>query len=347
MKVGIVTFSAARNYGAALQCRCLLEVLTDLGLDARVVDYRPGYLTEPYKILKPYYLKKPSILVQLPWRYWGALRRDRAFARFIPASRTVSLGDGGLDVAVFGSDQIWNPRICKGLDPVFFAAHPAFASTCNIAYAASDGSASLSLDEEAEYKRYVAGFRRIGVREKTLKDRLEAWGFSSEVTLDPVLLAGRTVLDRIVPSEYKAASGDFILTYEAVDNKRVREIAAGLGPRRVISIAREPYSYGRNCYGPLDFVALIRDAAKVVTTSFHGVAVALLYHKDFYYINTGTKADDRIRNLLWSIGLESRMLDPGAPLPVESPNYDAADSALAALRENSMNYLKEALQCQK
>ena len=68
MKAGIVTFSAASNYGAALQCRCLVEVLSGQGLDVRVIDYRPSYLTEPYRILKPYYLKKPSILLRLPFR---------------------------------------------------------------------------------------------------------------------------------------------------------------------------------------------------------------------------------------------------------------------------------------
>ena len=103
MRVGIVTFSAAYNYGAALQCRCLLEVLRGLGLEAYVLDYRPAYLTEPYKILKPYYFKKLSILLSLPWRFWGAWRRDRLFRQFHKTLSPVPFGAGGVDAVFFGA----------------------------------------------------------------------------------------------------------------------------------------------------------------------------------------------------------------------------------------------------
>ena len=52
MKIGILTFHAAQNYGAVLQCRCLYEVLRGLGHEVHVLDYRPAFLTEPYKLWK-------------------------------------------------------------------------------------------------------------------------------------------------------------------------------------------------------------------------------------------------------------------------------------------------------
>ena len=341
MKVGIVTFSAAYNYGAALQCRCLQEVLSGLGLDAYVVDYRPAYLTEPYKILKPYYLKKPAILVRLPFRYWGARRRDRAFRRFQEAMPRIAYGSEGLDAVFFGSDQIWNPRICKGMDPVFFAASETFATTRNISYAASDGSVKLSSLEEAEYQRYLKNFHCLGVRERSLQERLGEWGFSSVVTLDPVLLAGRPILDTLaVPLCPPSAS--YVLTYEAVDNPYVKELARSFG-HKVFSVAREPYSAGRNGYGPGEFVSLFRDASVVITTSFHGVALALLYHKDFYYVETGKRSDDRIRNLLTALDLTGRMLPGGGKPEAERMDYAVVDRALEQLRTVSLNFIKEAL----
>lgn len=342
MRVGIVTFSAAFNYGAALQCRCLLEVLRGLGLEVYVLDYRPAYLTEPYKILKPYYFKKLSILLSLPRRFWGAWRRDRLFSQFREALPLIPYGAGGVDAVFFGSDQIWNPRICKGLDPVFFAGIQPFSSTRNIAYAASDGSVPLTALQAAEYQRYMQNFHRIGVREQSLQDRLSAWGIDSTVTLDPVLLAGRPVLDKL--SAYRQVGESYVLTYEAIDNPSVRALAATLGPRKVISVAREPYSEGSNRYGPEEFVALVRDASSVVTTSFHGVALSLLYHKDFYYLETGTYSDDRVRSLLTAIGLEGRMVPPGASLPQKPADYPSADAALSMLRDRSLGFVKEALQ---
>ena len=342
MKVGIVTFSAAYNYGAALQCRCLEEVLSGLGLDVSVVDYRPACLTEPYKILKPYYFKKPAILLKLPFRYWGARRRDAAFRRFQEALPRVAYGTGGLDAVFFGSDQIWNPRICKGLDPVFFAGADAFAATRNIAYAASDGSVRLTPVEAAEYQRYLKNFHRLGVREESLRERLSLWGFSSVVTLDPVLLAGRPVLDGMA-APVRHSSAPYVLTYEAVDCPRVRTLARTFG-RLVLSVAREPYSAGCNCYGPEEFVALFRDASAVVTTSFHGVALSLLYHKDFYYVETGRSSDDRIRNLLTALGLSGRMVPEGGELDAEKIDYEAVDRALEQMRSVSVSFIKEALQ---
>lgn len=341
MKVGIVTFSAASNYGAALQCRCLVEVLAGLGLDAHVLDYRPQYLTEPYRILKPYYLKKPALLLQLPFRYWGARRRQRAFCRFRESFRLLPLDSTGLDAVFFGSDQIWNPRICRGLDPVFLADTESFAATRNISYAASDGAASLNPLQEAEFQRYLRRFYRLGVRERSLQERLSAWGIPATLTLDPVLLSGREVLDRVAQQESLCPS-PYVFTYEAVDSPRVKPLARSFG-QQVLSVAREPYSAGRNCYGPEAFVALVRDASRVVTTSFHGVALSLLYHKDFHYVETGGAADDRIRSLLTELGLLDRMVPEGGEAASAPVDYPAVDRALERLRTVSLNFIKEAL----
>ena len=44
MKIGILTFHCAHNYGAVLQCYALQEYLKHLGHDVYVINYRPSYL---------------------------------------------------------------------------------------------------------------------------------------------------------------------------------------------------------------------------------------------------------------------------------------------------------------
>ena len=44
MKIGILTFHCAYNYGAMLQCYALQEYLSDCGIDVSVIDYRPSYM---------------------------------------------------------------------------------------------------------------------------------------------------------------------------------------------------------------------------------------------------------------------------------------------------------------
>ena len=48
MKVGILTFHRAHNFGAMLQCYALQEYLTKKGLNVEVIDYRQPYIETLY-----------------------------------------------------------------------------------------------------------------------------------------------------------------------------------------------------------------------------------------------------------------------------------------------------------
>ena len=50
MKIGILTFHCAHNYGAVLQCYATQEFLHSKGYDVEVINYRPKYLLSPYKL---------------------------------------------------------------------------------------------------------------------------------------------------------------------------------------------------------------------------------------------------------------------------------------------------------
>lgn len=47
MRIGILTFHCAHNYGAMLQCYALQEYLKGRGDEVYVIDYRPDYLVSP------------------------------------------------------------------------------------------------------------------------------------------------------------------------------------------------------------------------------------------------------------------------------------------------------------
>ena len=51
MRIGILTFHCAHNYGAVLQCYALQQYLHSLGHDIFVINYRPKYLLEPYSVV--------------------------------------------------------------------------------------------------------------------------------------------------------------------------------------------------------------------------------------------------------------------------------------------------------
>lgn len=288
MKAGILTFHSADSYGAVLQARALVEVLRSLGHDASVIDYAPAYLTKPYRLWRNDWWKHPVGTAKNLANSFAVARRRRGFQAFREGMHLTPFPPEGLDAVVFGSDQVWN-RHLNGGELLWFAQDPVFDHTRNIAYAASTGS--VPLPDGVDFGR----FHRLSVREPRLQAELAALGFASTLVLDPVLLAGKEVLDALAdPCPVK---GRYVVAYEVIDNPQVMQIASRFG-LPVVRIASNPRLSGRKQYVPGEFISLIRGAEHVVASSFHAVAVAKLYGVDVVYPPSGTPKDDRILHIL-------------------------------------------------
>ena len=309
MKAGILTFHSADSYGAVLQARALVEVLRSLGHDASVIDYAPAYLTKPYRLWRNDWWKHPVGTAKNLANSFAVARRRRGFQAFREGMHLTPFPPEGLDAVIIGSDQVWN-RHLNGGELLWFAHDPVFDHTRNIAYAASTGS--VPLPQGVDFGR----FHRLSVREPRLQAELAARGFASTLVLDPVLLAGKDVLDALAdPCPVK---GRYVVAYEVIDNPQVMEIASSFG-LPVVRIASNPRLGGRKQYVPGEFISLIRGAEHVVASSFHAVAVAKLYGVDVVYPPSGTPKDDRILHIL-------------------SPETD-----LESLRTQSLTFLQESL----
>ena len=309
MKAGILTFHSADCSGAVLQARALVEVLRSLGHDASVIDYAPAYLTKPYRLWRNDWWKHPVGTAKNLANSFAVARRRRGFQAFREGMHLTPFPPEGLDAVIIGSDQVWN-RHLNGGELLWFAQDPVFDHTRNIAYAASTGS--VPLPEGVDFGR----FHRLSVREPRLQAELAARGFASTLVLDPVLLAGKDVLDALAdPCPVK---GRYVVAYEVIDNPQVMQIASSFG-LPVVRIASNPRLSGRKQYVPGEFISLIRGAEHVVASSFHAVAVAKLYGVDVVYPPSGTPKDDRILHIL-------------------SPETD-----LESLRTQSLTFLQESL----
>ena len=96
----------------------------------------------------------------------------------------------------------------------------------------------------------------------------------------------------------------------------------------------------RSTVGPDDFVNLIRNAEYVLSSSFHGLAFSIIFHKEFYVSFKVNAA--RAKTLLDNCGLSNRFLAPYSPIPVitDSIDYVAVDLRLQNLRNRTLRYLK-------
>ena len=93
---------------------------------------------------------------------------------------------------------------------------------------------------------------------------------------------------------------------------------------------------------------LIKNAKLVVTTSFHGTVFSTVFNKNFWVVKNGGMLgdDDRVKTLLEQLNYQNRLIDPNnynIEKIFEDVDYTDYKKNLEKARENSMQFLKEAL----
>ncbi len=351
MRIGILTFSAAHNFGAHMQCYALQQTLLQLGHEVEVIDYRPSQMLGMYKRFrfKRFCNKNPKTFAKLliiellmlgrrHRSYKGFTQFMKQYFRFSAARKVTD----AYDVYVIGSDQVWNDDITKH-DPTWYADFPfAKGNRRYITYAASTGG-YVEPDKE-KLRTELARFDAISVREYDSVAELQPYTNKQiSVVLDPTLLADTSIWQTI---KLPASSADdkFVFAYYAgADDPFARRIARQLGCRVKDSQLYHHKSY-EFCASPEEFLTGFRDAQCVVTRSFHAVVFSIIFEKPFYYLLKHTAGDQRISSLLTKLGLQDRMVDGADEVEFSAVDFSAAKATLSQLRTNSMNYLLKALE---
>lgn len=360
MRVGILTFHCAHNYGAVLQCYALQETLKQMGHDVEVIDYRPQYLLTPYNIFNKHRIlsKNPILVIKHCIREMFILavrlRRYNAFNKFIVDRLNLShpiikhdIPDS-YDAYIMGSDQIWNYKITKGFDPTYFGYFDFQKGKKKyISYAASMETKLLDDRSTNFYLDALNNFDALSVRETRLAELLQPLTTKKiETVLDPTLLADRGIWNRIALQP--SIKRKYVLVYQVRYNKNTLRIAHNIANQIdaiVIEITAYPTThFNKNSLqvsSPEEFLGLVKHAACVVTTSFHGTAFSIIFNRPFYCIQLEDEGDTRAQSLLKSINLCDRMIKSN-----ESPKFtkidynDEINKRIFQLRENSLNYLK-------
>lgn len=370
MKVGIITIHKINNYGSVLQAYSLQKAIEDLGFRVEIIDYEfpNGFHTEnKYAIHGKIQSNEPRWIKFL---FSTALvKQHRGIRNFV--EKQLHLSAHGYsspeeltespplyDVYVTGSDQLWNPRYCNG-DPAFML-HFAPDNALKISYAASIGTDKLPDELHPVYRNLLGRYAHIAVRENSGADVIKGiTGKNATVVLDPTLLLNRDQWNEIAVKK-RQYNKKYILCYflnytfnafPYVD-KLTGYIQEHTG-YEVVRVARPPHKLGI-CHthyeagaSPEEFLALIRDAEIVLTTSFHGTAFAINYGKPVFTIVQGRNANDsRQASLMENLGLDKQILPVGETFPNPSQAYydvEEEQKRLFTLRQASKDYLQKAL----
>lgn len=349
MKIAIVTFQDAQNYGAVLQAFALKSIISTYA-KCDVINYYNEYFhaTEENRnfirsIISGLYKKKRKI-------------RANGFNKFLN-EYIINFGeeihDDGLerlnyeyDLFITGSDQVWNLQ-CSGHNTVYFLDfvkdHRKKSS-----YAASFGGDDIG--HKKEYERLLGDFANISVREesgqKLIKDIL---GKSVPVVLDPTFLPEKEFW---INSFQLRFSKSYILIYEVLNGIEIenyaRELARKTGLRIVCITSSNKPKVGMNVIreaGPVEWLNLFSNSAYILTNSFHGVAFSLIFEKQFYVelLSLSTKTNTRITELLHLLNLDDRVLSKKG-FNLQEINYNVINSNLKKYKDASLDYLMKIIQ---
>lgn len=377
MRIGIITILKVNNYGAELQAYATQAALKRLGYNAEIIDYlfyknpkhRPTQRSKPVlpfsfvnktkEWLYPRIEKIRSLLgkksqQQRTQRFEMFHRDNTSISSTYHSIDELYVAKMDYDVYLTGSDQVWNPGIYSSLDPYFLTFAPKGCK--RIAYAASFGVSHLPYYAKEYYRRHLAGYTAIGVREKDAVDIVkEMTGRKAEWVLDPTLLLTRDEWLRV--AKPYPIQGDYILIYELTPCPYVRQLADHFHSAKgwqIVRICKSANPEGKDRgiinitdAGPAEFLSLIANASLVITNSFHGTAFSVNFNCDFYTILPMRKRNNsRQRSLLELFILTERLLVEGAPMPDTSLvaiDYKAANQRLSEERGKSISFLKRAI----
>lgn len=312
MRIGILTFQFADNYGALLQAYALRQYLLDQGMDqVEIINYASDKLSGAYDI-NPFKERRISRIVKALVKY--PLRRSQAelFKRFREERLGISspldiyrMLDTSYDCYVVGSDQVWNSNITFD-DYNYYLPSVVSDTTKRIAYAASADDAFLTDTDNAHKADLLRRFDAISVREQQMVTALqEIAGINSTLVLDPVFLLDCNEWRNIARRPRRFSKEHYILYYSLRENTVLDYIAGSLNETRHLPIVvvhptlRKITAIGMPILGigPQEFIWLLMNADIIVSNSFHAFSFSYIMGKKIYY-DYVMEGSNRITNLV-------------------------------------------------
>lgn len=345
MKIGIITFQDAYNYGAVLQAYALKN---KLGSNAKIVNYKNDY----FKKTNHYYVNESNILKKIirKTNLKKIELRTKKFHEFVnkylvednvPVSKE-DIQDK-YDAFIVGSDQVWNLD-CTGGDSTYYLD---FTDTKKrYSYAASFGKLNPSQKEIELIKSQISQYRYISVREESARQILLKLGIKNvEVDLDPTFLISRNQwLELMKPIQNKEK---YLFVYNVSGDIEILQYARKIAKEKKLKIyyitaSIKPVFNVKKIMdaGPIDWLNYIMEAEMVLTNSYHGCIFSLIFHKNFrvFLSKNNLKNSTRIKELLNAVRLENIIC--GEELKNINIDYKKVDDILEQLKYKSNQYIK-------
>lgn len=360
MRVGIMTFHTALNYGAVLQTFALYKTIKDKGNDVRVIDYRAPFNEKRFAPKPLSYFLNIRVLYNIFFKNGYEIYYKDGFRDFINnyiqlteplynKKDLVKINDD-FDSFISGSDQVWNLACTEG-DTMYYLPFVKDLNKRNT-YAASIGYTHLPTTQKKLYKTLIESFNNISMRELPGVSIVKSLtGKDASLVLDPTMLLCREQWEEIADFSLVPPTGKYMLIYVMSEDKSLiseaRKIAKLKG-LEVIYITQRLFKLNnaknlRNVT-PEQWVGLFLKADFVATNSFHGLAFSINFNRQFVtkYIPRSI-ANSRMQTVLDILQLHNRRMDNDSYTSETPIDYSRVNNKINQYRKSSIEFLDKVL----
>lgn len=352
MIIGILTFHDVFNPGAFLQALGTQTLVERMGHEAKVINY-----TAPvHRFSASSYFRRWNWRMLYRFRTWyGMLLKERAFERarggLLKRTRFYEtrddVGEEQYDAVLVGADVVWNfKHAYLGRDPVYFG--EGIDTQRLIAFAASCGDCSLSDDVPEYVQQGLGNFNSYSVRDQNTADVVRAFAKQDATQIcDP---AFHLDLDAIMPATSKRSPYLLVYLRNGAFAPELKDQVMGFARKKGLRVVATYYTHpwaDENLLDlePQDWLGLIRDAAYVVTNTFHGSVFSVMLEKQFALdYNDGIRL--KTAGMMEAMQLEGRVLQSPEALSgvlEASVDFEAARAFRARETAKASAFLEQAL----
>lgn len=373
-----------QNLGANLQAFALKKIIEKFGYKVEFINFSPWIRTSSIKTKIQKAVKLfikgniKTLIEQIKWKIQYYITKEAQVTRFERVEKFkqeyLQLSDiiyhskdeleslPPADYTVVGSDVVWFPL--KDLIEIYLLSF--VKNSRKISYAASVAT-EIPNELKEIYRKHLADFDFISVREKKSYDEIAPLTNKKvEIVVDPTLLLSAEEWRKFSTKPDKTPNGEFILVYDLYRSSEILPYVNKFARKRGIGfVCYQPATFLKKLrykalhssyyhYDPLEFLWLIDNSKYVITSSFHGTALSVIFKKPFVAVNpVGKKGlrDDissRLTDFLSMLSLEDRYVNSisetsFAHLLDKPINWNKVDEILLEKKERSISFLKRAL----
>lgn len=357
--IGLVGIYCALNYGGELTQYALYCALLDMGYSVLMIE-RPA---DSRKATKASLARKPILFRKDPYPSYA---KSRIFAN-LAEMKFLNLQ---CKVFVAGSDQMFNNNLYNDCNK-YMAMNFVSDNHIKIAYAASWGHDRIwgAESDRAEESYFLRKFDAFSVREDSAVELCEQeFGVSATQVLDPVFLCPYENYKRLMKHASEEVPQERYLFSYILDVDKEKEDILNLYARKKQLVVQAMIDeLKKKKFTPIedfwsiptrmdakieDWIALIANSEFVITDSFHGMCMAIIFHKQFIAIVNKSRGETRFTSIAKTLGLESRLVYSYREMErildeMETIDYDAVEERLTKERNKSRKWLKNAIENNK